>query len=139
MKMRRSRRRGVALLLAVACLALLVLVFSSLMRLGFAGRGQARSEERRLKAAWLAESGLERAWAKLSMNPEFRGETWELSAETLNGRDPASVRIVVEPRGDRLRVSSRADYPREGTSRARQTRTASFSANQKNPRSGANR
>ncbi len=138
MRSRRPQRRGLALLMAIACVAMLVLVFGSLMKLGFAGRAQVRSEERRLRAAWLAESGLERAWAKLSTDPDYRGESWELSAETLDGKDAAIVRIVVEPRGDDLRVTSRADYPHKSTTRARQTRTAFFPLAPKHPRSGAN-
>jgi len=138
MRSRRPQRRGLALLMAIACVALLVLVFSTLMKLGFAGRGQVRSEERRLRAAWLAESGLERAWAKLSTDPEYRGESWELPAETLGGTDAAIVRIVVEPRGDHLQVTSRADYPHQSTSRARQTRIALFPVDPNTPQSGAN-
>ena len=139
MNAQRARRRGAALLMAVTCVALLVLVFGTLMRTGFAARGQARAQERRTRALWLAESGLERAWSKLSASADYRGETWELSAETLHGRDGAVVRIVVEPMDNGLRVTSRADSPREGTSRARQTRSAFFPVNPKtNPRSGAN-
>ena len=126
MNARRSSRRGVALLFAVACLSLLVIVFGSMFRLGFAERGQARREERRVRALWLAESGLEKTWAKLSANQEYRGETWELSAETLGGPDSASVLVTVEPIGDQYRVTSRADVPRVGSSRVRQTRTATF-------------
>ena len=126
MNARRSSRRGVALLFAVACLSLLVLVFGSMFRLGFAERGQARREERRVRALWLAESGLERAWAKLSAHPEYRGETWELSAETLGGPEAAALLVTVEPIDDRYRVTSRADVPRSGSSRVRQTRVATF-------------
>ena len=126
MKARRNRTpRGVALLVVVGCLAVMVLVFGALIKVGIAERQEARAEETRLRAAWLAESGLERAWAKLAEKADYSGETWELPAETLQGHDAAVVHIAVESvagKSERRRVTARADYPRDGTSRARQTR-----------------
>jgi Tfp pilus assembly protein PilX len=121
----KPRPRGGTLLIVVVCLAVMVLVFGALVRMGLAEKARSLAEERKLRAAWLAESGLERAWAKLGESGSYAGETWALSAETLRGRDPAVVRIDVEPiegRAGRLRVTARADYPRDGTSRVRQTR-----------------
>ena len=133
MNVRNTRRRGIALVLSVVCMSILVIVFGTLTRHGHGrSRGQARAEERRLRAGWLAESGLERAWVKLAATPSYPGETWNLTAESLRGRDPASIRITVDPiPGDprHVLVTSRADFPREGTSRARQTRSALFAAN----------
>ncbi len=131
MNIRRPRRRGFALVMAVLCLTILVMVFGALSRMALAERGQARAEERRLRAGWLAEAGLERAWAKLAKSPAYSGETWALSAEMLRGRDGAIVRIAIEPLKDdprHLKVTAKADYPGEGTSRARQTRSAIFPA-----------
>jgi hypothetical protein len=135
MNTQRERRSGVALVMAILCLTILLMVFGSLTRMAFAERGQVRAEERRLRAGWLAESGLERAWARHSLSPSYRGETWTLSPKTLGGRDGATVRILVEPVRDdpsHLRVSARADYPSDGVSRARQTRTTVFRANKAN-------
>ncbi len=116
--------------MALVALAFLAIVFAILMKLSLSERQQARNEERRLQASWLAESGLDRAWAKFSESPDYRGETWQISAETLRGRDAASVRITIEPlerAPGHVRVTSRADFPRDGSSRARQTRTTRFS------------
>jgi hypothetical protein len=115
------------MVMVIACLIVFAIVFGVLTKLGLAARSQARAEERRLRAAWLAESGLERAWARLSASKSYAGETWEIPAETLRGPDAAVVRIVVEDvpgKAGTRRVSAQADYPREGTSRARQSRTA---------------
>lgn len=130
MNARPRRRRGVVLIMALITLGFLAVVFAILLKASVSQRRQARLEERRLQASWLAESGLERAWAKLAETSDYRGETWQVPAESLRSRDAASVRITVEPlerEPGRVRVTSRADYPREGTSRARQTRTAIFS------------
>ncbi|MDB5351531.1 MAG: hypothetical protein JWN86_2778 [Planctomycetota bacterium] len=122
----KKTRRGVALLMVVACLAVLAIVLGVLLRIGVAERRQSLASERRLRATWLAESGLERAWAGLSRSRDYGGETWDLSPETLHGRDGALVVIAVERipgSPDRRKVTARADYPREGSSRVRQTRT----------------
>ena len=129
MNARLPRRRGAALMMAILCLSTLAIVFASLARLAVAERAQTRAEERRLRAGWLAEAGLERAWAKYASSRDYRGETWELSAQTLRGRDAATIHIVVEPIAGEprtFRATARADYPRDGTARARQTRSALF-------------
>ena len=132
MRSRRHRPRGAALLMAMACLAMLSIVFGILLKVGSAERTQARTEENRLRAGWLAESGLERAWAKLSGSPDYRGETWKISPEAMRGRHGAVVAITVQPapgEPGRFVVTARADYPAEGTARARQTRIAEFTPN----------
>lgn len=132
----RGRPRGAVLIMVIVCLFVLTIVFGVLVKLAFAERKQARAAERRLQAIWLAESGLERAWAKLSASGAYLGETWEIPAESLRSRDGAVVRIVVERvDGDsrRRRVTARADFPREGPSRARETRTTEISVNEPAP------
>jgi Tfp pilus assembly protein PilX len=129
MIVRPKSRRGSALLMSVVVLAFLLMVLMVLLKLCLAERRQARFEENRMRASWLAESGLERAWAKLAVSSDYRGESWEIPAESLRSHDPALVKIQVDPvAGDtnRVRVTSRADYPREGPSRARQTRISSL-------------
>ena len=118
-------RRGVTLVLVIVCLAVMTIVLGSLLQMNLAGRRRARAEERRLTASWLAEGGLELAWARLSESPDYRGETWAISAETLRGGLPAEVVIAVEPAADapgRLLVRSRAVFPSTGTLRATQSR-----------------
>jgi hypothetical protein len=121
-----GERSGAALVIAILLMTLLVLVLGTLTRIGLAERTQARAEERRLRASWLAESGLERAWTKILADPSYVGETWEIPAETLHDSHAASVLIRAEPIADRpgtRRVVARADFPKDGASRARQTRT----------------
>ena len=126
MNARKKRKpRGGVLLLVVVCLSVMALVFGSLVKISVAERAGARSEERRLRAEWLAESGLERAWAKLADDKDYAGETWELSAAMLRGLDPGVVRIRVDSlagKVGRRRVTAQADYPRDSGTRARQTR-----------------
>ncbi len=73
----------------------------------------------------MAESALDRAAARLAADPGFRGETWNIPAERLGGRDAGVVRIevlAVPDHADRRLVRARADYPTTGTRRARESR-----------------
>ena len=119
---RRARRRGVVLLVGIVCLAVASVVFLSLLRLSIAERRRVDTEAWQLQAAWLAESGLERAAARLAVDPGYQGETWSLSADALGTQYDAAVRIQVENVPDRphrrtLRVE--ADYPDHPQRRAR--------------------
>jgi multidrug efflux pump subunit AcrA (membrane-fusion protein) len=125
MKSQRSERnrRGAVLLIVLVCLIVITLVCVTLMRQGVAARGQVRAEERRLQAKWLAESGLERASARLANEADYQGETWTVSPDALGGPWPGRVTIVVAPvdgQGARRSVRVEADYPSGAALRARQ-------------------
>ena len=52
------------------------MICGGLLRLVGSQRVLIRSEERTLQAEWLAESGVERAVARLAGDTSYRGETW---------------------------------------------------------------
>jgi Tfp pilus assembly protein PilX len=117
--------RGAVLLVLLVGLGVAATVTFAVVRLAAAGRQSLDRQVREAQAAWLAESALDRAAARLAADPNYPGETWTLSAEDLAGRDAASVAIRVEPeagRPDRRRVSVEAVYPDDPRLRARQTR-----------------
>ena len=97
------------------------------MKLAAAGRRMMRTETWQVQAAWLAESGLERAAARLAADADYQGETWALSAEQLAGPEGAAVKIEVKPiaeqPGQRL-VRVQADYPGDSQHRARHSKQA---------------
>jgi Tfp pilus assembly protein PilX len=109
----------------LVCLLVMTLIFGSLLRLVHSQRALVRHDERRLQADWLAESGLERAAARLGNDPRYRGETWTFPADELGDQSPGVVTITVEPRkgaeNQRL-VTVQADYPRDPPRRARARR-----------------
>ena len=123
---RRSNRRGLAIVPAFVCLVLVTLFCGVLLKLAASHRVLVRSESRKTQADWLVESGLERASARLSVDPQYRGETWELAANEMAGGKAAVVRINVETLNNdpkRRRVRVEADYPRDDTLRARSSST----------------
>lgn len=118
-------RRGTVTVFVLVCLVIILATAGVLLQIGLAERNRVRSEERRVQAEWLLESGLERAVARLADDPTYHGETWELSADALRGPFGGRVTIALEtlkeqPARRRLRV--RADYPPEGTGRVRLTK-----------------
>ncbi len=122
----RSQRGSISVCVLV-CLIIITALSGALLRVGLAERNRLSGEERRLQAEWLAESGIERAVARLaSSRGKYDGETWDLSGVELGGLFPGRVAITIEPVGshaDQRRVLVRADYPREATLRARISRT----------------
>ena len=91
------------------------------------GRQAMQTESWRLQAAWLAESGLERAARQLQLDAEYAGETWTIAEEALAGGEAGVVEIEVEEiagRPDRRLVRVRADYPDHPRHRARQSKHA---------------
>jgi hypothetical protein len=105
----------------LVCLIIITIMAGALLRVGLSQREQVKAQEHRLQAEWLAESGIERAAARLAADPGYKGETWEVAARDLDSTDDALVSITVEPahgsKGRQVRVQ--ADYPRDPTRRAR--------------------
>lgn len=122
-----TNRRGVALLTAIVCLAVIAVICGSLIKVVHAQRQQTRTEERKLQAEWLAEAGLERAAVKLADSQDYSGETWQIAATEFAGRGSGNVKITIEKVADqpaiRL-VRVQADYPADSDGRARQSKQA---------------
>lgn len=121
----RIRRRGAVVLMALVCIAVAAVMFMALLRLFVMERGALRTEAWKAQAAWLVESGLERAAARLAADPEYQGETWQIPGDALGGDDSAVVRIevrTVPEQSDRRLVHVRADYPDDPQHRARESK-----------------
>jgi type II secretory pathway pseudopilin PulG len=120
-------------------LVLIALIAGTLLRTGLARRRGLRMEERELQARWLAESGLERAAARLAEAPDYRGETWTIPAAELGGPWSGAVAIAVEPvagRPGRRLVRVRADYPDGAEPRARRRAEATVELGPAAPEAG---
>jgi Tfp pilus assembly protein PilX len=122
-------RRGAILIIAMLCLVLAMMLVAALLRLVETQRRQLRHEQAGLQAGWLAESGCDRAAARLSANPDYTGETWSIAPAELNGADPATVVITVqridnEPTSRWIRVE--ALFPADSQPSIRRTRQATI-------------
>ncbi len=113
------------MLVAVVCIAVASVIFLSLLRLSVAERTRVETEAWQVQAAWLAESALERAAARLADDPDYQGETWNLSADDLGTRYGAAVTIQAETipeRKQRRLIRVEADYPDRSQRRARRSK-----------------
>jgi hypothetical protein len=138
---RRRPRRGLTVFAVLICLIVITLTGGALIKSALAQRKLVRAQEHRLQADWLAESGAQRAIARLEINPGYQGETWSITAAELghgetsppaeqrggSGQAIALVTIAVErlPGNDnksRRRIRVTADYPREPALRSRSTK-----------------
>ena len=72
------------------------MIVLSLLQLAVAQHNAIELESWEIQAAWLAESGLDRAAAQLAADPKYRGEVWTIPAEVFGGEDSAVVRIEVD-------------------------------------------
>ena len=92
---------------------------------GVISRREADLEQYRAQTLWLAESGMDRASARLAADPGYRGEEWLLPAGDLGGSDAGRVSIRVEPIADEpdvFQVRVVADYPVDAVERARKSK-----------------
>lgn len=89
----RSPRRGVTAVVVLLLLSLLAVVAGALLRMSLIQEQRELADEQRAQADWLVEAGAERAWARLSGDPGYKGETWEIDAESLGGD---SGKVVIE-------------------------------------------
>ena len=113
--------------MALVCVAIVTMLFASIVRLSGTRRQSLQTRQRQAQAAWLAESGLERAAWRLGQDAEYSGETWNLSAEQLGAADSAVVRIEVEAfpeQPGRRVIRVRADYPDHPVHRGRVSKRA---------------
>ncbi len=88
------KRRGVVLMIMLVVLLILSLMILGVTRLAVARKKAVAISEERSRVYWLAESGVDRAFAKLSQDPRYTGETWKIPAKELGGSRDAE--IVVE-------------------------------------------
>ncbi|HUG92771.1 MAG TPA: hypothetical protein VML55_18160 [Planctomycetaceae bacterium] len=130
---RGPRRRGAIAVLAMIGLLVAGMISTTLVRLAVTRHRQVEHEALRLQSEWLAEAGLERAAARLaaaSAPAEYGGETWPVAAANLGRGQAGRVTITVEPArdGSQYRVTAVADYPADGSRRARARRSAAVTA-----------
>jgi Tfp pilus assembly protein PilX len=123
-----AKRRGGILVLALICLVLAAALIGTVLRQVQLQRRQIAQHDRRLQAEWLAESGLERAAARLRADPAYAGETWSVPASELGGTDAGEVIVHVgaAPQTDSRNIHVEAEFPAQSTERVRRTKQATL-------------
>jgi Tfp pilus assembly protein PilV len=131
--------RGMTVVAMLVCLIILTMVSGAILKVSVAHRELARAQEHRLQAEWLAESGAQRAIARLARDRDYTGETWTVSRHDLGlspqptteaqggAREEPAARITiavgrVPAAPNRRRVSIQADYPLVENHRSRHSK-----------------
>jgi Tfp pilus assembly protein PilX len=124
-----SPRRGGFIIVVMICLLVSGMLLTSLLKMALLQDRQLGCELARQQAAWLADSGLDRAAARLARDPAYAGESWNIAAAQLGGSDDALVEIRVqrdETRALHRAVVVEAIFSAEGPCPARITRQATI-------------
>jgi type II secretory pathway pseudopilin PulG len=117
-------RRGVALVAMMVLLAVFMLLAASWVRRIVAERQEVRRYEREVQATRLAESGLARARAQLANSADYKGELWEIPADSWESHAPAEVQIDVQRDGSEsgIEITARAKFPKGDARAVQRTR-----------------
>jgi type II secretory pathway component PulK len=119
---------------AIVCVVVASTMMIVMVRRALAEARLAALEVRQAQCRWLAESGLERAAARLAADPNYSGEVWKIPARAITGQSNetkqgagGAVRIEVTALADqpnRRLVRVQADWPDDPQWRARHTKQA---------------
>jgi type II secretory pathway component PulK len=125
--MKKSRRAGAVLVVAIVSILITSLILASLVQMTTLTRRQERAELLRLQAEWLAESAIERAADRLAADAKYTGEAWLISAPELGDGNEAKVDISIkaEPDGAQM-ISVAAVYPSNSSSFAKISKQVTF-------------
>ncbi len=107
------RRRAAAMAVVLACLLVIMLMGSTLVRGMLLYHRQTKTELRQLQALWLAESATALGLEQLRTDPQYPGQTWRVIVDEASG-STGVVEILVQrvdqqPRQRILRITS--TYP----------------------------
>ena len=119
---RRFRRRGMILPIVLVALLVVALVGTAMARTVLLQRRSSRRVEQEQQSAWLADSALHRAQTKLAGDAEYKGETWNVSADQLQAGCSGVAVIRIESVDDAKRIVIEAVYPEHPLQRILQRR-----------------
>lgn len=126
-QMRRSNRRGAIIIGVMVIITISMTMLVSWLRTAAAERRQIAQLERRAQASWLAESGLERAAARLAGDATYTGETWkpELTKSASSATGQVVIQVTtVAGQNDHRRVTARATLGSDPLTVAQRTKEA---------------
>jgi type II secretory pathway pseudopilin PulG len=112
------------MILPIVLVALLVvaLVGAAMARTVLLQRRTARRAEQEQQSAWLADSALQRAQARLASDATYTGETWNVTADQMQLGFSGVAVIRIESIDDAKRIVVEAVYPEHPLQRILQRR-----------------
>ncbi len=107
------RRNGLMIIAALVCLLVVTSIVGSMLQSALRARRQLHAERDRRQTEMLLEAGADRAAARFAAEAEFRGDTWNLPAETIVGHGDGRVTTQISRNADSeaWQIHVVAEYP----------------------------
>ena len=93
-RVRPANRRGLMVIVALVCLLVVMSIVGSMLKNAMFSRRELLTERDRRQSELLLQAGANRAAMRLSVDPGFEGDTWELPAAAIVSS--GSGRVVTE-------------------------------------------
>ena len=124
---RRARHRptGAVLFVALVCLLIIMSILGQMLQSSLRAQRQLHPERDLRQTELLLDAGIDRAAYRLGQNPDYRGETWQLAADSITGTAAGQVTIhatraaATKP----WQVTVLAEYPLDGALTIRRSRS----------------
>lgn len=118
-------RRGAILVAALVALVIVMALIGALVQGTLRARRQLHVERDRRQAELLLQAGLDRASLRLASETDYRGESWELPAESITGGGSGLVTIETsrEAEDQPWQIHVVAEYPTGSERSIRRSRT----------------
>jgi len=109
----RRRCQGSILIAALVCLVIIVAIVSSMLAAALTTSRQLRAERDLRQCELLLQAATDRAAHRLSTEHDYRGETWNVSADNIAGGGEGRVTIELssDPQEKNQRLTIIAEYP----------------------------
>jgi type II secretory pathway component PulK len=125
------RRRGTILIVALLCLLVVMSLLGTMLLAAMQSTRQLHAERDLRQCELLLQAGIERALTRLAEQPDYQGETHELTAAEIIDQGTGRLTIAVTPATSdgpsQLLVS--AEYPAGSEFAVRRSRTISIPSN----------
>lgn len=104
-------RRGVTLVAVLAAMAIVLLMLGGMLKIALLGRRQFLKELELRQAECLLEAAAERAFARLSAEPDWTGGWTTVPSEAIVGAGAAEVTTAITPCDDGFSIGIVVEYP----------------------------
>jgi len=99
-KSSRRRKRGTVIVVTLVCLVIVMGMIASMLSGSLRARRQLHAERDRRQAELLLQAGVDRAIFKIAKDAEYRGESWQLPADSVLGSGEGAVTITASRQAD---------------------------------------
>jgi|GEM_PF-1438654 len=114
------RERGMAAIAVIVCLIIVTALGATLVLDLKASWEDFRQSRMAIQADWLVASALDRVRSRLESNPSYDGEVWTISADQLDGRSSAEVRInILRPEETKGNITAKVTIQLQANGRPR--------------------